>query len=65
MADIQITETGFDKATHDWIVSVGTPGMSRIVATCPYRQYAEVVAEGLGRLTEAELEALGEVRGVR
>lgn len=60
MSEISVTETGFDKATHDWLVSVGTGGMSRIVAVCPYPQYAAVVAMALGRLTPEELEALGE-----
>lgn len=63
MAEITITETGFEKATHDWLVSVGTAGMSRIVAVCPYEQYAQVVAEALGRLSDDELEALGRPPG--
>jgi hypothetical protein len=58
--EIVVTETGFDKATHDWLVSVGVGGMTRIVATCPYPECAAVVAMALGRLTVEELEALGE-----
>lgn len=45
--EVTITETGFHKATHDWLVSVNAHGLQRIVATCPYPQYAEVVADAL------------------
>lgn len=52
---ISIVESGFDKATHDWLVCVDQTGMSRVVATCPYPQYAEVVAAGLRKLSDEEL----------
>ena len=62
MAEITVTEMDTGKATHDWLVSVGHNGMSRIVAVCPYPQYAATVAKGLGRLSDAELDELAKSR---
>lgn len=54
-ARITIVESGFDKATHEWLVCVDQTGTSRVVATCPYQKYAQVVASGLRKLTDEEL----------
>lgn len=43
MIEVHVMET----ESHQWLVVVDSPGVSRIVASCPYPQYAEVVADGL------------------
>jgi hypothetical protein len=55
MIEVQVFETD----NHQWLVIVNSLGASRIVAACPYPQYAEAVAQGLDAvLTDENVEAL-------
>lgn len=55
MIEVQV----FEADNHQSLVVVNSLGASRIVAACPYPQYAEAVAQGLDAvLTDDNVEAL-------
>lgn len=62
MPDARITVTPADGPPDQdppaWLVNVELDGMLRIVARCPYRQYADVVATGLRALNDDTLRQL-------
>jgi len=41
-----------------YVVGLGTTGMQRALATCPYPHYAELVAEALRRMPGDEVQRL-------
>jgi len=56
---VRVLELALSSAgSYTYVVQLATVGMERAVATCPYREYAELVAEGLRRLSAAEVERI-------